>query len=69
MTELSMQISGMTCGHCVKSVRDALTSVPGVEVEQVAIGSATVRFDEKKSDVAQIKQAVTEEGYLVTVAG
>ena len=34
MTELSMQISGMTCGHCVKSVRDALSSVPGVEVEQ-----------------------------------
>ena len=69
MTELSMQISGMTCGHCVKSVRDALTSVPGVQVEQVAIGSATVRFDEQKSDVAQIKQAVTEEGYVVTVAG
>lgn len=69
MTELSMQISGMTCGHCVKSVRDALTSVPGVEVEQVAIGSATVRFDEKKSDIAQIKQAVTEEGYLVSVVG
>ncbi len=69
MTELSMQISGMTCGHCVKSVRDALSSVPGVEVEQVEIGSANVRFDEQKVDVAHIKQAVTEEGFLVTGAG
>lgn len=69
MTELSMQISGMTCGHCVKSVRDALTAVPGVEVEQVEIGSAKVRFDEQKADVAQIAQAVTEEGFLVTAAG
>lgn len=69
MTELSMQISGMTCGHCVKSVRDALSSVPGVEVEQVEIGSANVRFDEQKADVAHIKQAVTEEGFLVTGAG
>ena len=69
MTELSMQISGMTCGHCVKSVRDALSSIPSVEVEEVAIGSAKVRFDEQKADVAQIAQAVTEEGFLVTAAG
>ncbi len=69
MTELSMQISGMTCGHCVQAVRDALAAVPGVDVEAVAIGSAKVRFDEQQLDVAQIKQAVVEEGYLVTAAG
>ena len=69
MTELSMQISGMTCGHCVKAVRDALTAVPGVDVDDVSIGSATVRFDEAKSDIEHIKQAVIGEGFLVTAAG
>lgn len=69
MTELSMQISGMTCGHCVKAVRDALASIPGVDVEDVGVGSAKVRFDESQTDIAHIKDAVIEEGYLVTAAG
>lgn len=68
MTQLSMQISGMTCGHCVKAVREALTAVPGVAVDEVSIGSAKIHFDETQSDVAHIKQAVIEEGYLVTAA-
>jgi copper chaperone CopZ len=68
MTELSMEINGMTCGHCVKAVRDALDAVPGVEVETVAIGSATVRFDEQQLDRARITQAVVDEGYEVTAA-
>jgi len=68
MTELSIQISGMTCGHCVKAVRDALTAVPGVDVDDVAIGSAKLHFDETRADLAHIKQAVIEEGFLVTAA-
>jgi copper chaperone len=66
MTELSMQISGMTCGHCVKAVRSALASVPGVEIENVAIGTATVRFDEQALDADTITKAVVDEGYPVT---
>lgn len=65
MTTLAMQISGMTCGHCVKAVREALATVPGVEVRAVEIGSATVAFDESTIDASRITQAVLDEGYLV----
>ena len=68
MTEMSMEINGMTCGHCVTAVREALGAVPGVEVEAVAIGSATVRFDEHQLDRARITQAVVDEGYTVTAS-
>ena len=38
----TLSITGMTCGHCVMSVKRALGELEGVTVEQVAIGSATV---------------------------
>ncbi|GGM38774.1 hypothetical protein GCM10008956_14090 [Deinococcus arenae] len=59
-TELT--ITGMTCGHCEKAVRDALQGVPGVQGVQVdrAAGQATVTGD---ADLQALIRAVTEEGY------
>ncbi len=68
MRTLTMNISGMTCGHCVKAVQAALNAVDGVAVESVAIGTATVRFDEALVRAEQVTQAVLDEGYLVTAS-
>lgn len=68
MTQLTMQIGGMSCGHCVGAVKKALEGVNGVAVDQVAIGSATVRYDATATSADQIKQAVEAEGYPVTSA-
>lgn len=67
MTTISMQISGMTCGHCVTAVRKALEAVPSATVEQLAIGSATVAYDESATTANGIAQAVEDEGYAVTL--
>ncbi|GGK99908.1 hypothetical protein GCM10010844_17870 [Deinococcus radiotolerans] len=63
-TELN--ITGMTCGHCEKAVRDALQHVPGVESVQVdrAAGQASVTGN---ADVQALIHAVTEEGYAAQV--
>ncbi len=37
-----LQIEGMSCNHCVTSVRDALQHVSGAAVESVEIGRAEV---------------------------
>ena len=44
-TELT--VTGMTCGHCEKAVREALQQVPGVQTVLVdrAAGQATVTGD------------------------
>jgi copper chaperone len=68
MTQLTMQIGGMSCNHCVGAVTKALQSVKGVVIEQVAIGSATVSYDESATSPAQITLAVQDEGYPVTTA-
>jgi copper chaperone len=65
MSTVTLAIKGMTCGHCVKAVKDALKDLPGVDNLEVQIGTATLSYDAAKLSVDQIKGAVTEEGYEV----
>jgi len=68
MTQLTMKISGMSCGHCVGAVKKALQGVEGVAVDEVVIGSATVSYDPAATSADTIKRAVEDEGYPVTAA-
>lgn len=63
MTALSLNISGMSCNHCVMHVQKALRALDGVEVEQVLVGSASLQFDPAKRSVDDILEAVREAGY------
>jgi copper chaperone CopZ len=68
MSTVTLSISGMSCGHCVASVRSALEAVPGVQVEQVRLGAAVVRVDEGVPDATSAAlAAVSEAGYDATV--
>ena len=67
METLTLSIGGMTCGHCVKSVRSALEAVPGADVRSVSIGSAEVVLDASTSTEA-VLAAVQDAGYDASVA-
>lgn len=63
---IQISISGMSCGHCVASVRKALATVPGVASGDVAIGSATVSVA-PGADVNKVRddavRAIEDAGY------
>ncbi|CAN5771043.1 hypothetical protein BH11GEM1_BH11GEM1_33680 [soil metagenome] len=65
MQQLTMAIAGMSCGGCVTKVRNALGALSGTHVDAVAVGSATVTYDESQTTPAAIAQAVTDAGYEV----
>jgi copper chaperone CopZ len=65
MQHATFEITGMSCGHCVKAVDKALQQTTGVTVEAVAIGTATVAFDPTQTSAAQIAQAIDDAGYSV----
>ena len=62
MTTTQLNITGMSCGHCVKAVEKALRGVPGVQSAEVSLeaGRATVQGD---ADAQALMAAVKEEGY------
>ena len=45
MEKLTLAIDGMSCGHCVARVKHTLAAAPGVHVNDVSIGSASVTYD------------------------
>jgi copper chaperone len=63
MERLELTIEGMSCEHCVRAVRNRLAATPGVEVDDVQIGSAIVRHDPTKAPIADIENAIADEGY------
>ena len=68
MNALEIEIQGMTCQHCVRAVREALTAVDGVNVERVGIGSALVAYDPERTTPTALVSAVKGQGYFATVA-
>jgi copper chaperone CopZ len=63
MERVTMRIEGMSCDHCVRAVEAALRAVPGVQVERVAVGEATVAYDPTRARREQVEQAVRDIGY------
>lgn len=70
MTTTRLEITGMTCGHCVQAVTRALTATDGVESASVDLksGSAEVRHDEARVPAGALVAAVEEEGYRAAIA-
>jgi copper chaperone len=59
-------ISGMSCFGCVNSLSKVLSSVPGVELLRVDIGTAQLRLDADKVTSQNVKDAVARAGFEVT---
>lgn len=64
MQETSFDISGMSCGHCVKAVEKEL-SMLDVDYYEVEIGLAKVEYDESKVNITNIEDAITVAGFKV----
>ena len=65
MTKQVINVDGMSCEHCVKSVANAIKSLPGIGGVDVSLKkhTATVKFDENKTSLDGIKEAIREIGY------
>lgn len=63
--EKVFKIDGMSCQHCVMSVKKAIQKLD-VQNFQVSIGEAKVEFDETKMNEEHIKKAILDAGYVAT---
>lgn len=68
MQTATLNISGMTCGGCVRSVSKVLNALDGVAKSEVSLDErrAVIDFDPDKVGVEQLKRAVEEAGYEVS---
>ena len=66
---IELSVDGMTCGHCVMSVSEELSEIPGVKNVDVILNSGatskvTVLTDTPRDDSA-LSDAVSEAGFTL----
>ncbi len=67
METLTLNIKGMTCGGCVKSVSNVLLQLPGVSSVNVSLeqNNAAIEYDPTQVKPAQFKAAIEDAGFDV----
>ena len=69
MERLIIAIDGMSCGHCVQQVGNALRRLDGVQIEDVRVGEAVVTYDPVSISQGEIEQAIHDLGYRTKADG
>ncbi|MFC3882172.1 copper chaperone CopZ [Bacillus songklensis] len=67
MEKVTLNVQGMSCGHCVKAIEGSVGELSGVSKVTVhlAEGQVDVEFDANKVSVEQIKETIDDQGYDV----
>jgi copper chaperone len=67
MSEITLSVPDISCGHCKTSIEGAVGALGGVDRVEVSIESKTVavQFDDGRTDLAAITTAIEEQGYDV----
>jgi len=65
MTEKSYTIVGMTCDHCVLSVREEVSELAGIAAVDVDLTSGRLRLRGQDIADAAVRDAVADAGYEV----
>ncbi len=67
MEKVTLNVSGMSCGHCVKAVEGSVGKLEGVNSVKVNLDAATVdiEFDSDSVTLEAIKETIDDQGYDV----
>ncbi|HWR24992.1 MAG TPA: copper ion binding protein [Methanosarcina sp.] len=65
ITQGTINVEGMSCGHCQMRVKKAVEAVEGVKKADVSLQDKQVVFeyDEGKANLEKVKAAIKEAGY------
>ena len=67
MAHKDIQVEGMTCGHCVETVTQAVNTLDGISQVSVDLDKkqVSVDFDESRTNPDAISSKITEVGFEV----
>lgn len=67
MENTTLQVKGMSCGHCVKAVEGSVGELNGVETVNVDLGagSVSITFNPELVTLEKIKETIDDQGYDV----
>ncbi len=65
METITIQVEGMSCGGCVKSVTNVLSALPGVAKAEVSLENKHARIEYEAGRVTpdDMKRAIVDAGF------
>jgi len=67
MTQTTLSVPDISCGHCKTSIESAVKPLDGVDTAEVSIDdrNVDVTYDSSKIDLSDIIVAISDQGYEV----
>jgi copper chaperone len=67
MEKVTLNVQGMSCGHCVKAVEGSVGALSGVSTVKVDLKASTVdvEFNQQEISLDKIKETIDDQGYDV----
>lgn len=67
MKNVTLNVQGMSCGHCVKTIESSVGKLEGVKKVKVQLneGLVDVEFSETQVSIEDIKKTIEDQGYEV----
>lgn len=67
MQNVTLNVQGMSCGHCVKAIEGSVGQLEGVNEVKVKLDAAQVEvsFNETQVSIDTIKETIDDQGYDV----
>jgi copper chaperone len=65
MSQVTLNVEGMSCGHCVSSIEKALREVGAEGHVDLDAKKVSISYDEEKVTLDQLKEAIEDQGYDV----
>ncbi|WP_411348792.1 copper ion binding protein [Paenibacillus sp. WLX2291] len=69
MAQVTLEVEGMSCQHCVKAIEGALAEIGAIGKVNLEGKSVDIEYDENQVDVVKMTEAIEDQGYDVVSAG
>jgi copper chaperone len=65
MSNVTLTVEGMSCGHCVSAVEKAVGGLGAAAKVDLQAKKVDIEYDENKVSLGAIKEAIEDQGYDV----
>lgn len=67
MEKTTLNVQGMSCGHCVKAIEGSVGKLEGVNSVEVDLqgNKVNVEYDTNQLTIEKIKETIDDQGYDV----
>lgn len=67
MEKMTLNVKGMSCGHCINSIEGSVGELTGVTNVKVNLdtGTVSVEFNPNEVTLDKIKETIDDQGYDV----